>query len=122
MLRQFTPMAPNAYILFVGGSCDQVDVVDEGVAEEPLYQVIDQQLADIITNSWTYIGEGDVSAARLAIDTFQHLQAAAEGITVLFASGDGGDSTAEGIPVASGQLAGHESLCNGSGRHRTCCS
>ena len=102
MLRQFTPMEPNAYILFVGGSCDQVDVVDQGVAEEPLYQVIDQQLADIITNSWTYIGEGDVSAARLAIDTFQHLQAAAEGITVLFASGDGGDSTAEGIPVASG--------------------
>jgi subtilase family serine protease len=98
-------MAPNAYILYVGGSCDQVDVVDEGEGEQPLYQVIDQKLADIITNSWTYIGEGDVSAARRAIDTFELLQAAAEGITVLFASGDDGDST-QGqpptIPVASG--------------------
>jgi subtilase family serine protease len=98
-------MAPNASILYVGGSCDQVDVVDEGVAEEPLYQVIDRRLADIITNSWTYIGEGDVSAARLSIDTFQLLQAAAEGITVLFASGDDGDSTQGAppvIPVGSG--------------------
>jgi subtilase family serine protease len=98
-------MAPNAFILYVGGSCDQVDVVDEGEGEQPLYQVIDQKLADIITNSWTYIGEGDVSSARLAIDTFQLLQAAAEGITVLFASGDDGDSTQGAppvIPVASG--------------------
>jgi subtilase family serine protease len=98
-------MAPNASILYVGGSCDQVDELDEGVAEEPLYQVIDQRLADIITNSWTYIGEGDVSPARLAIDTFQLLQAAAEGITVLFASGDDGDSTQGAppvIPVAAG--------------------
>ncbi len=98
-------MAPNASILYVGGSCDQVDELDEGVAEEPLYQVIDQKLADIITNSWTYIGEGDVTAARLAIDTSQLLQAAAEGITVVFASGDYGDST-QGpppvIPVGSG--------------------
>jgi subtilase family serine protease len=98
-------MAPNASILFVGGSCDQVDVVDEGEGEQPLYQVIDQRLADIVTNSWTYIGEGDVSTARLAIDTFQLLQAAAEGITVLFASGDDGDSTQGAppvIPVGSG--------------------
>jgi subtilase family serine protease len=98
-------MAPNATILYVGGSCDQVDVVDEGEGEQPLYQVIDQRLADIITNSWTYIGEGDVSTARLAIDTFQLLQAAAEGITVLFASGDDGDSTQGAppvIPVGSG--------------------
>jgi len=98
-------MAPNASILYVGGSCDQVDVVDEGEGEQPLYQVIDQKLADIITNSWTYIGEGDVSTARLAIDTFQLLQAAAEGITVLFASGDDGDSTRGAppvIPVGSG--------------------
>jgi subtilase family serine protease len=98
-------MAPNASILYVGGSCDQVDVLDEGVAEEPLYQVIDQKLADIITNSWGYIGEGDVPAARLAIDTSQLLQAAAEGITVVVASGDDGDST-QGpppvIPVGSG--------------------
>jgi subtilase family serine protease len=98
-------MAPNASILYVGGSCDQVDVVDEGVAEQPLYKVIDQKLADIITNSWTYFGEVDVSASRLAIDTNQLLQAAAEGITVVFASGDDGDST-QGpppvIPVASG--------------------
>jgi subtilase family serine protease len=82
-----------------------VDVVDEGEGEQPLYQVIDQKLADIITNSWGYTGEGDVSQARLAIDTLQLLQAAAEGITVLFASGDDGDSTQGAppvIPVASG--------------------
>ena len=98
-------MAPDASIIYVGGACDQVDELDEGVAEEPLYEVIDQRLADIISNSWTYIGEEDVSSARLAIDTLQLLQADAEGISVLFASGDDGDST-QGPPptltVASG--------------------
>ena len=98
-------MAPGASILYIGGACDQVDELDEGVAEEPLYEVIDQRKADIITNSWSYIGEGDVSPARLAIDTLQLLQAAAEGISVVFASGDDGDST-QGpppvIPVGSG--------------------
>ena len=106
-------MAPNASIIFIGGSCDQVDVVDAGVAEEPLYAVIDQKLADIVTNSWAYSGEGDVSTARLAADIFQHLQAAAEGITLLFASGDSGD-----CPGRVRQLAGYKSLCHVGGWHQ----
>jgi subtilase family serine protease len=99
-------MAPGASILYAGGSCDQVDVVDEGVAEEPLYEIIDGRLADIISNSWGYNGEEDVSPARLKIDTLQLLQAAAEGISVLVASGDSGDLTEASDPptqpIASG--------------------
>jgi len=94
-------MAPDASILYVGGACDRVDVTDVGVAEEPLYEVIDRRLADIVSNSWGYFGEEDVSSSRLLIDRLQLLQAAAEGITVLVASGDDGDYT-DSLSIASG--------------------
>jgi subtilase family serine protease len=101
-------MAPSAFIVYVGGACDAVDSVDGGVAIEPVYQVIDTRLADIVTNSWLYNGEADVTPGELLIDNFEFIQAAVQGMSLLFAAGDDGDLTMSGFafggpnPVASG--------------------
>jgi subtilase family serine protease len=95
-------MAPDAFIFFVAGTCDAADQPDQGEAEDPLYQVIDNRLADIVSNSWGYNGEEDVTPGVLKSDTAKFIQAAAQGMTLLFASGDDGDNTAAGRDIASG--------------------
>jgi len=101
-------MAPDASIIYVGGVCDATDQADGGVGLEPIYQVIDQRLADIVTNSWLYNGEADVAPGQLLSDNAQFLQAAIQGMSLLFASGDDGDLTQAGSafggsnPIASG--------------------
>jgi subtilase family serine protease len=101
-------MAPSAFIVYVGGACDAVDSVDGGVAIEPVYQVIDTRLADIVTNSWLYNGEADVTPGELISDNAEFIQAAVQGMSLLFAAGDDGDLTMSGFafggpnPVASG--------------------
>ena len=85
-------MASGANILFSGGlSCSNVDL------DAALYTVIDGTataggpLADIITNSYGFTGE-PLSAAEEAVETAIFEQAAAEGVSVLFSSGDNGDN------------------------------
>jgi len=95
-------MAPDAFILFAAGSCDAADQPDAGEAEDPLYEIIDNHLVDIVSNSWAYAGEEDAAPGVVISDTFKFLQAAAQGMTVLFASGDEGDSTYYGRNIASG--------------------
>ena len=95
-------IAPEAYILYVGGTCDDVDMVDGGVAIEPTYEVIDHRLADIVSTSWGYDGEVDLSAGQLAADNAKFIQAAIEGISIVNADGDLGDNILEGLTVASG--------------------
>jgi subtilase family serine protease len=94
-------MAPGAAILYSGGlSCSSVDLdaavytVVDGTAE------IGGPLADIITNSYGFTGE-PLSAAEEAVDTAIFKQAAAEGVTVLFSTGDDGDVALD-IGVADG--------------------
>jgi subtilase family serine protease len=78
-------MAPGANILYAGAlSCYNVDL------EAALYTVIDFGLADIVTNSYGYTGE-PLSAAEEAVQTAIFEQAAAEGISVVYSSGDNGD-------------------------------
>jgi subtilase family serine protease len=84
-------VAPDAHILFVGGACDEVGMVDGGVAIEPLYEVIDHRLADIVSDSWIYYGEADVPAGQMLSNNFEFIQAAIEGISILNGSGDSGD-------------------------------
>src|SRR5262249_18427988 len=90
-------IAPDAHILYVGGRCDEADMGDGGVAIEPLYEVIDHHLADIVSDSWLYNGEADVSAGQMLANNAEFIQAALEGISILFASGDDGDLTMSGF-------------------------
>jgi subtilase family serine protease len=87
-------MAPGAYILYGGIAC-----TDPGNA--PLYDIIDNHLADIITNSYGLNGE-DAPAAQFEVENQYFMQAAAEGISVLFSSGDDGDLIVDGNGIASG--------------------
>ncbi len=84
--------APAANILYVGASsCYDSDI------NAAVNTVVDNELAQVVTNSY---GETDdvVAPADLANSHQTALQAAAEGISMLFSSGDSGDEIA-----ASGQ-------------------
>ncbi len=93
-LEMVHSMAPNAYLFYIGAQ-DCGNSLTEAV-----YNVIDNRLADIITSSW---GDGtdDIPAAAIQADNMQFMQAAAEGISVLFSSGDSGDLAAANT-IASG--------------------
>jgi subtilase family serine protease len=79
-------MAPRAFILFAGDTC--TDPVNSA-----LYDLIDHHRVDIITNSYSYGGEA-LPADFLNSENQYFMQAAAEGISVLFSSGDDGDLAA----------------------------
>lgn len=88
-------MAPDATIVYAGANNSNAPL------DHALIQMIDNHLVDIVTNSWGYTGEpnqyGHVQATERAF-----MQAAAEGISVLFSSGDEGDvAAATGIAQAS---------------------
>jgi subtilase family serine protease len=86
-------MAPDAYIVFTGITC-----TDPG--NTGLYNLIDNHIVDIITNSYGFNGEA-LSPDFINTENAYFLQAAAEGISVLFSSGDDGDNAA-GNGIASG--------------------
>ncbi|MDX6228218.1 MAG: hypothetical protein QOI76_1608 [Frankiales bacterium] len=78
-------MAPAANILYVGGqSCHDPDLY------AAVNTVVDNGLAQIITNSYGIYGEPSDIASVAEVEQTS-LQAAAEGITLLFSSGDNGD-------------------------------
>lgn len=77
-------MAPAANILYVGASsCDDNDIV------AAVNTVVDNELAQVVTNSYGDVGES--FATGLEHQTY--LQAAAQGISMLFSSGDDGDDS-----------------------------
>lgn len=80
-------MAPNANILYYGAQ----DCANGTLTAEQ--NVIDNRLANVVTNSWTYAA-GDLvddAATRTAYDDLFML-ADATGMTILFSSGDSGDN------------------------------
>jgi subtilase family serine protease len=88
-------MAPGANIVFAGNVCSDP-------ANAPLYSLIDEHTADIITNSYTYGLDADLPSWFITIENFYFEQADAEGITVMFSSGDDGDLiAADGIASGS---------------------
>ena len=95
-------MAPGANVLYSGAlSCSNADL------DGAIYTVVDGTatvggpLADIITDSWGETGEQS-SPAEQAVDTAIFEQAASEGVSILFSSGDDGDVTLQtGIANAS---------------------
>jgi len=77
--------APGANILYVGGaSCLDSDL------DAAVNTVVDNNLAQVISNSYGDSGEPS-SQAAVAEEHQTFLQAAAQGISVLFSSGDEGD-------------------------------
>src|SRR6185312_12128167 len=77
--------APGATILYVGArNCSNP-------LDDVLYDTIDSvSPPDIITNSWGFDGEYTTPNEQ-AVNNAAYKQAAAEGISILFASGDDGD-------------------------------
>jgi subtilase family serine protease len=79
-------MAPGADIVYVGSPNNYRDL------DAIMNRVVDGHLADIVTNSYGYGGEAlPPGYIKPQQDTYQ--QAAAEGISLFFSSGDSGDET-----------------------------
>ncbi|HEX2321875.1 MAG TPA: S53 family peptidase [Streptosporangiaceae bacterium] len=79
-------MAPGATIHYYGGaSCFDTDL------EDAVQRAIDDNV-DVITNSYGSV-ELQVPTSEMLFEQQQYLQAASQGITVLFSSGDNGDES-----------------------------
>jgi subtilase family serine protease len=77
--------APAANILYVGASsCEDTDIV------AAVNSIVDNDLAQIISNSYGNAGEPPLADVLEEHQTY--IQAAAQGISVLFSSGDAGDN------------------------------
>jgi subtilase family serine protease len=88
-------MAPQANIVYAGANNSEVPL------DHALEQLIQQNKVDIITNSWGIYGEYQ-APGHFMVDEAYFQQAAAQGISVLFSSGDNGDVSAEtGLAQAS---------------------
>ncbi len=79
-------MAPGASIVYVGAPNNYSDL------DSALNHVVDQRLADIVTNSYGFSSEA-LPPGHIKPFNDTLIQAAAEGISVLFSSGDDGDET-----------------------------
>jgi subtilase family serine protease len=86
-------MAPGASIVYVAAPNNYADL------DSALNHVVDRHLADIVTNSYGFSTEAlPPGYIKPFNDTL--IQAAAEGISVLFSSGDNGDETGGNPAVA----------------------
>jgi subtilase family serine protease len=86
-------MAPGANITYIGAPNNFRDL------DAIMNKVVDGHLADIVTNSYGYGGEAlPTGYIKPSLDT--QIQAAAEGMTLLYSSGDNGDETG-GDPAAA---------------------
>lgn len=79
-------MAPGAFIVYEADTCTNP-------INTALYDLIDNHRADIVTNSYSYGGEA-LPADFIAAENQLFLQAAAEGMSLLFSTGDEGDLAA----------------------------
>lgn len=79
-------MAPGADITYIGAPNNYRDL------DAIMNKVVDNHLADIVTNSYGYGGEAlPAGTIKPSLDT--QIQAAAQGMTLFFSSGDSGDET-----------------------------
>jgi subtilase family serine protease len=88
-------IAPGASITYFGASDCQTGL-DVAVAE-----AIDSHAVDILSNSYGYAGEAGLPASTFTTDNELGMQAAAEGISLLYSSGDDSDNIAAN-GIASG--------------------
>lgn len=79
-------MAPGANLVYIGAPNNYRDL------DAIMNKVVDNHLADIVSNSYGYGGEAlPTGYIKPQLDT--QIQAAAEGISLFFSSGDNGDET-----------------------------
>jgi len=100
-------MAPGANIIYVG-SLDCGPSLDTA-----LMNTVYNHLADVVTNSWGFNGEA-IAPGQAAAEDQAFLAGAAQGVTVLFSSGDDGDVSAPN-GVASGSWPATSSWVTGVG-------
>jgi subtilase family serine protease len=86
-------MAPGADIVYVGAPNNYRDL------DAIMNRVVDRHLADIVTNSYGYSSEA-LPPGYIKPQEDTYIQAAAEGISLFFSSGDNGDETG-GDPTAT---------------------
>jgi len=83
-------MAPGANVHYIGAqNCDT------GI-DDALNYVVQNHVADIVSNSYGYVGE-EVDPNQLALEHSIYVQAACEGIGMYFSSGDDGDNVINGL-------------------------
>lgn len=94
-LESVHEMAPGANLVYVAApDCQPQDLL------ATLNQTVDNRLADIVSNSWSLVTAGVPAAVRDAAHQ-AYLQAAAEGMSFFYSTGDGGDlSTVLGAPYS----------------------
>jgi subtilase family serine protease len=89
-------MAPAATIVYAGGQNSNQPL------DHALIHLIDSNSVDIITNSWGITGEFTNQYGHIQADEKAFMQAAAQGISVLFSSGDDGDvASSRGVAMGS---------------------
>ena len=100
--------APGANIHYVGAAnCDT------GL-DDALNYIVQNHTASIVSNSWGNLGEqglGDEVATEHSI----FVQAAAEGIGMYFSSGDDGDNTVVGDPIAEADFPASDPMVTAVG-------
>ncbi|HET9650211.1 MAG TPA: S53 family peptidase [Microlunatus sp.] len=79
-------MAPGANIVYVGAPNNYRDM------DAIMNRVVDKHVADIVTNSYGYSTEA-LPTGYIKPQEDTYIQAAAEGISLFFSSGDNGDET-----------------------------
>jgi subtilase family serine protease len=79
-------MAPNANVVYVGSPNNYQDL------DAAMNHVVDNHLAQIVSNSYGFLGE-NLPAGYITPLNHTFIQAAAEGIGIYFSSGDSGDET-----------------------------
>lgn len=86
-LESVHEMAPGARLVYVAApDCLPQDLL------ATINQTVDKRLADVVTNSWTLLTAGVPAAVRDAAHQ-AFVQAAAEGMSLFYSSGDGGDNS-----------------------------
>jgi subtilase family serine protease len=90
-------VAPAAKVVFVAANCAEDPELQQQNLLDAETRIVDEHLADVSTESYSIVENGDFTPAVAAAWTAIFKQGAAEGIGFNFDSGDGGDDAGAGV-------------------------
>jgi subtilase family serine protease len=90
-------IAPAAKVVYVAANCSGDSQIQQQNLLDAETRIVDQRLADVSTESYSIVENGDFTQATAAAWTKIFEQGAAEGIGFNFDSGDGGDDAGAGV-------------------------